>query len=484
MDEFAHCTIGTARRAVLAVLLATAAGQDGQEVDVAAAFAAVDAIAVRALDSGDPVTRGEAALWLAQSGRAEHYAAFLALAQDEAPAARHRAILALGMLGAPGAEAFLGRLLVDSDPDEDAELAAFALGLLDDAQPVPAIDALLRRVQGGSRRRFGPALGALLAGLGTAPHPSRAVWLREVRDDPTSRSDALVVLAQAALDHCDQPLTRAEALAFLDHDAPSVRRLGLRAWRPAWRPGDAETNRIVHLARGDADPGVRAEALALLGRLLDRRALDLAERAAASRFAEEAGTGARVWLALAGDAARAAIEARILNGRVADDVRAALLGVLPAPLPPPILLLCHDLAHGDGPFALRTAAALALARADSVLAPAALATVFFAGTADHAHDLVRLAEALRALDRLPAVQAELVGKAALDDLPGLAARLRALAAVEPLLGCEVLLALAADDRLSGAAVGGVLGALRKARGTRVASEHLALLPRSVASLEP
>src|SRR5690606_2726462 len=119
------------------------------------------------------------------------------------------------------------------DPDEDAELAAFALGLLDDAQPVPAIDALLRRVQGGSRRRFGPALGALLAGLGTAPHPSRAVWLREVRDDPTSRSDALVVLAQAALDHCDQPLTRAEALAFLDHDAPSVRRLGLRAWRPA-----------------------------------------------------------------------------------------------------------------------------------------------------------------------------------------------------------------------------------------------------------
>jgi len=59
--------------------------------------------AARALASDDAVTRGEAALVVAMGGARRHQAEVLELASDPAPAARRRALLALGLMATPEA---------------------------------------------------------------------------------------------------------------------------------------------------------------------------------------------------------------------------------------------------------------------------------------------------------------------------------------------------------------------------------------------
>ena len=119
------------------------------------------------LAHADPVVRGEAALAVAATGDLQYYPAILAIARDRAPKARLRGILALGYLAAPGAEFFLGEVLLKSKGSRrgpEPAAAALALGLLPDEHPAPAIDTYLRQVRGGSYRKHRQTLAALLLG--------------------------------------------------------------------------------------------------------------------------------------------------------------------------------------------------------------------------------------------------------------------------------------------------------------------------------
>ena len=486
MHDFARRTIDIARWGALLSLAVVAAAQD---VLPPPRYAEVDALAVRALDAKDPVTRGEAALWLADSGKHEHYEAILRAARDPIAPARHRGILAAARLQAPGCESFLGRLLADMEPDSaEAMIAAFGLGQLADNVPTPAIDDLLGRAQGGSKKRYHALFAALLGGLATGPHPSRAAMVRGLLEDASNRSEAITLLALAALQAQSTatgapPFPRAQVTTWLEHRHAGVRAAALGAWAAQWRPTDVERPLIVRLTRSDPDALVRAAALRLLARLLDDRAVDLADRALTSRFAVEAAAAASTLLTLAGTARRERVEDHLLEPTLAAPLKAAVLDVLTAPLPPRLLLWCHDTAHdADAVPILRVASAMALARADSVLATTALRAVFFA--IDDEVALEHLAAGLLDEDALTSTAAQLTGPEATAWDAAAAARLRAIARADAALGTDVFLELATHDRLRDAALGQALAALRAGRVRSTSPAVLAFLPAAVAALAP
>jgi len=481
MHDFAHRPIETAL--LLAAVVASIGRARAQDVAPPPCYGDVDAIAARALDARDPVTRGEAALWLADSQRIEHYQALLLTAADRAAPARLRGILAVGRLGAPGAESFLGRVLRESAPESaEAAVAAFALGVLDDRVPAPAIDALLERAQTGSRKRQLPLLSALLAGLATRPHPRRATLVERLRDDEVNRGDVLAVLAQAALDRAGAKPTPARLQAWLDDGSPGLRLLALRHWPGDQRLDPQETKHLVQLAKSDRDAAVRATALQVLARALVPEVLDLADRALGSHSPVEAATAARLLVALAGDARRAQIEARALDAALPAELRAALLDALGGAAAPSTLLACADTARDRSvPAELRVAAAACLFRAESSLAAPALAELF--AQLDDPELLTKVARALHADGRL-ALAATRLTVPDPDVTAALVPHVHAVAAVDSVLGTELFLALFRDDRLEGADLGGALSALRWARVPAADRALTALLPEALAALRP
>lgn len=482
MHAFAHQPFETALSVGLCACLVVAGR--GQEPPPAPRFRDVDAMAVRLLDAKDPVARGEAALWLAESGQLEHYDAILATAADRAEPARHRGILAVGRLGAPGAESFLGRVLRDAESDApEAVIAAFALGALRDAVPAPAIDALLVRVQGASKKRSLPVVSALLAGLATHAHPSRVTAMLGLRDDEANRGDTIVLLAQAALAKAGQVPSRARVTKWLEADSVGLRLLALGQWQAEWRPDDRERERMVRIARSDHDPALRAAGLDLLTRLLDPVALDLAERAVASRHAIEAAAGARALVKLAGSARHQELERRAFDPLVPAETRAVVLHTLKNSLSPDGLLACVEIARdARAAPSLRVASAMCLAAADSVFAAAILQDLFAA--IDDPVDLLRVTRALHAKHLLALCATRLTTPDSTIPSAALVARLHAIAIVDPVLGTELFLALIKAEHFAGESVGQALAALRTARVAAVEHATLALLPAALIALRP
>jgi hypothetical protein len=481
MNDTAHRPIDIARRCAVVLCLGALRGQD---ILPPPRYAEIDALAVRALDAKDPIARGEAALWLADSGSPQHYDAILRVAKDPAAPARHRGILAVGRLGVAGAEAFLGRLVLASNAeDPDAAIAAFALGQLDDSVPAPSIDALLRRAQGGSRRRNEALLTALVAGLATKPHPSRGTTVRALVEDESNRSAALTVSGLAMLDKLHTPVAQERVAAWLVSEHADVRRAAIAACAGERKHFARAAARLQRLARVDADPGVRAAALRALAQHLDASATDLADRALRSRFPVEAAAAAEVLLTLAGGARRRDVEERVLAPDLSPELRGALLEVLPPPLAPRVLLLCHDNAQdASAPLMLRTAAALALARADSVLASAALHAVFAA--ADEVTAATRLAFALHGRDGLHRIAAQILATDATVAWTCSPVQLHAIARADAVLGTDLFLALSTAGRLRDTAFTHAFAALRKARVRQTSAALHAVLPAAVAALEP
>jgi hypothetical protein len=480
MNDTAHRPIDIARRCAVVLCLGALRGQD---ILPPPQYAEIDALAVRALDAKDPIARGEAALWLADSGSPQHYDAILRVAKDPAAPARHRGILAVGRLGVAGAEAFLGRLVLASNAeDPDAAIAAFALGQLDDSVPAPSIDALLRRAQGGSRRRNEAVLTALVAGLATKPHASRAMTVRTLVEDESNRSAALTVCGLAMLEKVHTPVAQERLAAWLGSEHADVRRAAIAVCAGERQHFARAAARLQRLARADTDPGVRAAALRALGQHLDPSATDLADRALRSRFPIEAATAAEVLLALAGSARRRDVEERALAPGLTPELRGALLEVLPPPLSPRVLLFCHDRAQDAGaPLGLRTAAALTLARADSVLASAALHVVFAAADEEAA---TRLAFALHGRDGLQSIAARILPTDPAAAWTCSSAQLHAIARADAVLGTELFLALTTAGRLRDAGFTQAFAALRRARVQQTSPALQAQLPAAVATLEP
>lgn len=482
MHDFAHRPFESALCAAIALCAVSSAC--GQDPILAPRFADVDAMAVRALEARDPVTRGEAALWLADSGKVEQYPAILATAQDSAAPARHRAILAVGRLGVPGAESFLGRVLHQAALDSpEAAIAAFALGTLGDEVPAPAIDLLLEHVQGGSRKRQMAVLTALLGGFASRPHPARTTILQALRDDEVNRDDVVPILAQAALDRAGVKPTPARIDKWLAHPSAGLRLLALEHWHSPGQLDQSAREHLLRMARSDRDPAVRTEALTILARSLDPNVLDLADRGLRSTFPAEVANSARLLCALAGDARREHIEAQALAAATPPGIRASLLDALGGRVSAAALLACADTARDPKAAPdLRVASALTLARADSTLAESTLQDLF--ACLEHPVHLEAIARALHARELLALAATRLTTPDANISPAILAAHIEAVARVDHVLGTELFLALVKSERVRDGAVGPALAALRRARLPTVSPTVLALLPVAVAALQP
>ena len=476
MSRTAQSRIGIAHLLALAISTGAAA----QAIVLPAAVADLDVLARESLEARDPMTRGEAALWLAAAGRHDAYRAILAVARDPIPAARQRGILAVGLLATPGAEAFLSAVLNDAaTSDADVAIAAYGLGHQPASVPNPSVDAWLGGARGRSYKRLRDPLAAMLAALATAPHQEKLIALRNLRSDEANREDSLLVLAGRALAAAGEPLARSQAWRELTDRSALVRSEAVRALAGHTPFLSANLDFLRRLARADADAAVRAGAIRLLAEALDESALELAQRALASQDRAEASAGAEVLLRLTGDVGRDAVEARIATPSTPWPVRASLLSLWHAPLTPRLTFACQDAARSTStPMELRVAAAVALARSDVRSHGDLLASLFETATT---RDLLRRIAAAMSETQLGAVQRLLTMPSALR-APMFDARLHALASTSFDRATEVVFEHARASRLDERHRGLALAALRSARAPECPAEVRALLPEPLASL--
>lgn len=329
----AHSATARRRRSALAaaVLALTTAGFAQRE-----AGAGWTTRLAGLLHHENPVLRGEAGLALATTGDARWHGALLSLAKAPEPAARLRGILALGVLGAPGTEEFLGGLLGETSPKSAERFAAaLALGLLPDELSSPTFFRRMRRLRGGSYQRHAPELTALLAGLTTGRHPSKAGALRDLLDDAANKDPTLRRLAIRLLAAMSGTLDRARIETLLTSRNRGDRLGILEAMARGLLPLDDSATTVERLARRDPDPAVRAAALDALTRHRRLAALEIGVDALRSKDPVEAAAGVRAALALGGGAIREAIEGRVERVTRPDLSRAMLAAFAATAVPSP-----------------------------------------------------------------------------------------------------------------------------------------------------
>ncbi len=494
MSRSAHRRIGTAHPLATALALALALALAGlaqaQAVVVPAPLPNLDALALDALardtpgsDGGgaqDPLTRGEAALWLASSGRVDAYRAILTVAREAAPQARLRGILAVGLLGAPGAVSFLSAVLDGArTSDPEAAVAAFGLGRQPGSVPTPSVDAWLGGVHGSSYRRMRDPLAALLAGLAILPHPEKVTALSMLLTDAANREDVLLALATRALVAAGAPLDRSATWARVEDRSDLLRCEALAALTAAGPVERDAIDLLRRVARTDTSPRARGLALGLLAQALDDEAFELAPRALASAHVDEAVAGARVLVRLAGDVGRDAVELRIATPSAPAAVRAALLATWDRGLTPRLTFTCRDIADSPtSPAELRVAAAIALKTAQVERADTLLAAAFELATGrEH---LTRLCAAMSST-QLADVRRDLEAAAA-PRARHFTDRIHALARTSFDAAAAVVLTHARAHRLGDRQRGDVLAALRTARGSELADDVLSLLPPVLVAL--
>jgi HEAT repeat protein len=384
-----------ARRGCAGLLVAVLLCGSAQAQDGVARLVADDAMSK--LAHADPEVRGEAALIVATRPDLNQQAALLALAKDEAPAARHRALVALGRMATPAAVAMLGNTFADHGGrgDDDGIAAAFGLGLLPPGHADSTVAKVLSAfTQGSWKRQRDPMLAFLLA-MRLQPdrrdqQSLRRLWDDDSNHDPDVRGQLLASLLPTATDFDGRAIRR-----LLERsDAPE--RIAVLRWFGANAPlPEAATVQVLERLAAHAELAtVRAHALDALTRLRQPSALDLAGRALRSERPEESGAAMRTLSVLGG--------ARLLRA-FADEIvaetdaarKAAWLLNYAAPLTENLANHCRKVA-GDGtqPWSLRHAAARALAHSDTEKA-APLLRDHFRTTSD-LDALARLAEALAA----------------------------------------------------------------------------------------
>ncbi len=267
------------------------------------------------LRSDDPVLRGEAAIALSLRGQSGLHRPLLEVAKDKAVEARIRGILAVGILAAPGSEDFLGSILEESAlGSAEHATAALALGALPEEQPTPSIDAYLAEAIGGSPRRHGPSLSALVYGLSLSPHPSRRRILETLMDDASNRDAVLRGLTVRAMGKISPALIREKLAVFLRDRSAEARQACLDEIRIQDLSLENQGyDLIADLARNDKDTSTRVAAIEVL--IAHRRpiVLDIADRALQSGAPMEAAVAMRAILKLGGGAMRAAVERHLFE---------------------------------------------------------------------------------------------------------------------------------------------------------------------------
>lgn len=270
------------------------------------------------LDHPDPELRGEAALAAAATSRDQDlHASILALATDKEPAARLRAILALGLLGAPGAEVFLGDLLKKARPHSiERLLAALAMGMLSEATATPALDEFLHQMQGDSIKRHRDALACALLGLASAAHPAKMQGLRDLLEDAAIKDPVVRQLLIQSMATVPSPENGSMFQELLEGAPAEVTIAALQALTdPRYRVEGKPLEQIRRLARRAGNPELRAAALDFLVSRRQTLALELAPKAITSKHRSLIGAGMRAALRLGGGSLREELDNATLSRR-------------------------------------------------------------------------------------------------------------------------------------------------------------------------
>jgi HEAT repeat protein len=381
--------------AALALPLAAVPAQDPEPL----VEPAIQAQLTELLEHENPELRGEAALAAATTSRDPSlYATILEIAQDEEATARHRAIVAVGLLASPGAEVFLGDLLTRSRAGSvERLLAALALGMLPEETTAPARDEFLHRMQGGNMKRNRDALVSLLLGLSTSPHPSKMEALRELVDEAAIKDPVVRRLLIQVLALVPSPENTTLLVKMLEAPTAEVVTAALEGLLDRrYRLDDETLKRIDKLARRAGNPDVRAAALDILVSRRQLAALDLAPKAISSKHVSMIGAGMRAALRLGGGGVRRELDNSTLLRRNPLQ-QARMLEVSRGPHAREFLLRISEIAKGnDAPMELRVQAAAVVAAAGWKSIVPALSNLFL--LAEKPRHLATLAECLRDLD--------------------------------------------------------------------------------------
>jgi HEAT repeats len=376
--------------------------------------------AARLLAHRDPLVRGEAALVAAsvpnQTTDLPLQSALLRMARDPDADARHRAILALGLLGSPTAVQLLADRLgnLGTRGDADGPVLGYALGSLPAGLGNARTEVLNQFVQGSFRRQRDTMLGLL---LGMARHGRTAdqaalqrLFANEANRDPEVRALLLhLLLPQAPTDALTQR-------RHLERGEPAERDCVLR-WLGEEPTHDPDLLALLERIASRGDTGAeRARALAALTRANHPPVLELAAKALRSDSPGEAGQAMRSMLTIGGPRLHRALDER-LQAEADPARKLALLTHFDAPPSPALVAHASALAvDAAQPFELRSAAAILLARAAPDRGTTVLRDLFRIGAEPQL--LGTLAQALQGLgDGPPALDRLLDGSTELHAHP-------------------------------------------------------------------
>ncbi|MBK8101442.1 MAG: hypothetical protein IPK26_30545 [Planctomycetes bacterium] len=414
------------RAVTAALVLAFAVAVPGQEATDAIKRLVV-ADAEKALHDSDATVRGEAALLLAGTGDPTWHDEILAVAKEEEPAARDRGLVALGLLGAPGTDRVLGRVLDDSSSRVKPEglAAALALGLMAPEAAPGEVARILTRFLQANYKRQRELIGAVLLAMAGRDQSPQRVALLQLFDDAANRDPLLRAQLVLVLGRVQGALDVPRLAAAIERGLPEERLAALTVLRDHPRDGEAPLlPTLTRLATTGGTPELRAMALAVLTRMRHLPALDMAARATRSAHAVEAAQGARSALLLGGAGMRGPLEQQIL-ATATPALQAAMLGAFSGPLSTEFADTCLRLAaNRKGGIALRVAAALTLAQGDDERCIPVLRDAFL--DSDDPAQLEALAVALLRIEKTPPPLDRLHRGSRPEDLAGEPTRLIAL----------------------------------------------------------
>jgi hypothetical protein len=388
----AACRSGAAVVWAISVLSASASAHAQEPL---AALVVADAVPL--LAHADATVRGEAALVVSQGADLVLQERLLALAADPEPAARHRALMALGLLGTPGAVRFLGDCLAATSArgEDDGIATAFGLGLVADHAASSTNTQLLSRIAQGSWKRQRDLLLALLLGMTFHPDRAEVSALRQLFEDSSNRDPEVRGLLLRHLLANDRTFDDKSLRRLLERGSLPEREAVLRHLAGSGKALDSEWCDALADLAVHGEPGEhRALALAALTRVRWLPALDLSLRAMRSGTPAECTQAMRTMLQIGGARLLRAAAPRLIAER--DPARKqALLDGYEAPLDAAFADHLARLSADSGvPWPLRSTAAIVLARAGCDRAAPLLRDAFRSTGDDRALD--RLATALQA----------------------------------------------------------------------------------------
>ena len=293
--------------------------------------------AAQLLQHSDPIVRGEAAIIAATAGGVANQDALLAMASEPDDEARHRAILALGVLGTPAAVQFLQLRLHDhgTRSGEDGPVLGWALGSISPRQAGEAQTEVSDPDRAGqlpaSARH--DARGCCSACRLHAERSNQAALQRLLANEANRDPEVRALLMHLLLPHSTPDLRQLRRQLERGSDAERDSVLRWLAQEP--KIDDALLPLLERIAVRAADGGERARALAALTRARHLPTLELAARALRSDHPLEAGQALRSMLTLGGSRLQQALEERVRSET--DPVRKqALLTHFDAP-PSPVV---------------------------------------------------------------------------------------------------------------------------------------------------